>query len=52
MAIESTSAAGVEYLTQNSCFSVDYTRIGQANGRIVIGFDLSEPVFVHAVVHA
>lgn len=41
----------VKYLSQDSCYSVDYEHISDANGLIVIGFDFSEPVFVHAVVH-
>ena len=39
-------------LDQNSCFKVDYSEIKSNGGILIIGFNLSESVFIHAVTHA
>ena len=38
-------------LTDKSCFEVDYTTIKSQGNKMIIGFDFTESVFIHAVLH-
>ena len=39
-------------LSQNSCYKVTYTELNTNGGTLIIGFEFSESVFMHAVTHA
>ena len=38
-------------LTQYTCFKSDYQQIYLAGGKFIMGFDFTESVFIHAVLH-
>ena len=41
-----------ERLGSKTCFEVDYTAIKSQGNKMIIGFDFTESVFIHAVLHA
>ena len=38
-------------LSQNSCLKVAYSELKANGGRLVIGYEYSESVFMHAITH-
>ena len=47
-----TSVVPYETLSQNSCYATDYEEIKRRGGKITIGLDFAQPVFMHAILHA
>ena len=39
-------------LTQHTCFKSDYQQIYLAEGKFIMGFDFTESVFIHAILHS
>ena len=39
-------------LGSQTCFEVEYTSIKSQGNKMIIGFDFTESVFIHAVLHA
>ena len=38
-------------LTQHTCFKSDYQQIYLAGDKFIMGFDFTESVFIHAILH-
>ena len=46
------AAPNKQTLSQNTCFKVDYAALKSNDNKFIIGFDFSESVFIHAVLHS